>query len=583
MKSKKVHYALSIVLLILFGTGGYLFGRYISSFGLRKDSSFRKLEATLDLIDKYYVDSVSIDSIVDKLVPAVFDQLDPHSFYLTAEQRSQEKESLEGHFFGIGITFNNVKDTVIVINTIPNGPSDIAGIKSGDRIIGVDSLKIAGQNMKDDSIRNILRGPDQSIVSLNIFRPKDNTTNTVQVRRGTVPIRQMDAIYMINDTLGCIAFSRFTMNTYNEFIKAYSELKQHGMKGLVMDLRDNPGGVMHAALMLSNSFLDKGDLIIYTEGKAEARNDVYSDGTGAMKDLPLYILINEESASSSEIVSGSLQDNDRAIIIGRRSFGKGLVQRTFDYNDGSSLHLTVSRYYTPSGRSIQKEYRLGQDRSYQYDWYERLTRGEFFHEDSIQHNGLIYKTAGGRNVYGGGGIIPDVFVPRDTTGYTSYFSEVASRGLLPKFAFLYSDKYRELLSSFGSGLACYNFLKNQGLVWQFANYANTQGIRVRNYQIYLSQDLISDFLYRMIISYVYGQDDAAKVSSYRDPMIAKAVELFEQQIYSPMDLDKYVKPAVKQIKPVNLQEDTDASLEEATEEEEAIDETSMDTQLQGEV
>ena len=565
MKSKKVRYALSIILLVVFSMGGYLLGRYGSSFGKRKDFSFRKLEATLDLIDKYYVDSVSIDSIVNKLVPAVFEQLDPHSFYLTAEQRSQEKESLEGHFFGIGITFNNIKDTVIVINTIPNGPSDIAGIKAGDRIIGVDSINIAGQNIKDDSIRSILRGPDESIVSLSVFRPKDNTTNTIQVRRGSVPIRQMDAAYMINDTLGCIAFSRFTMNTYNEFIKAYAELKLKGMKGLVLDLRDNPGGVMHAALMLSNSFLDKGDLIIYTEGKSESRNDVYSDGTGVMKKLPLYVLINEESASSSEIVSGALQDNDRAIIIGRRSFGKGLVQRTFDYNDGSSLHLTISRYYTPSGRSIQREYSLGKGRNDQYDWYERLARGEFFHEDSIQHKGLVYQTVGGRNVYGGGGIIPDVFVPRDTTGYTAYFSEVASQGLIPKFAFLYADKHRDLLNGFGDAIACYSFLKNQGLIWQFANYANTQGVRVRNYQIYLSQNLISDILYRLIISYIYGQDDAAKVNAYKDPMIIKAVDLFGQQIYSPMDLDKYIRPA-QQV--VNVSPAEDENTEDNSQEEE---------------
>lgn len=564
MKASKVHYVLFLLLLIVFSIGGYLLGRHGLLFSNAKDEAFHKLKVTLDLVEKHYVDTVSIDSIINQLVPAVFDQLDPHSFYLTAEQRSEEKESLEGQFFGIGITFNNVKDTIIVINTIPEGPSDIAGIKPGDRIIGVDSLEIAGRQFKDDSIRGLLRGPDQSIVSLKVLRPKDRSINTIQVRRGIVPIRQMDATYMINDTLGCIAFSRFTMNTYNEFIKAYTTLRQKGMKGLVIDLRDNPGGVMHAALMLSNTFLSKGDLIIYTEGKSEPRNNIYSDGTGSLKQLPIYILINEESASSSEIVSGSLQDNDRAIIIGRRSFGKGLVQRTFDYNDGSSLHLTISRYYTPSGRSIQKEYKLGKDRRYQQEWYERLTSGEWFHEDSIRHNDLVYRTKGGRTVYGGGGIIPDVFVPRDTTGYTSYFSEVASKGLLPKFAFLYSDRHRELLSNFGDETACYNFLRFQGLTWQFANYANTQGVRVRNYQIHLSQDLIANYLYRLIISYIYGQDAAAKISADKDPMITRAAELFDQKIYSPLDLDKYVKPVpTRSIRSQSTEEELDET--EATE------------------
>ncbi|MDO4771356.1 S41 family peptidase [Porphyromonas sp.] len=544
MKSKKVRYALYVVSLLLFSTVGYLLGRYSLNIRGGSHASLRKLEATLNLIDKYYVDSVSIDSIVDKLVPAVFDHLDPHSFYLTAQQRSEEKESLEGHFFGIGITFNNMKDTVIVINTIPNGPSDIVGIQAGDRIIAVDSITIAGQKIEDDSIRSLLKGPNQSLVSLEIFRPKDNSNRTIKVKRGEVAIRQMDATYMINDSLGCIAFSRFSMNTYNEFIRAFTQLKQEGIKGLVLDLRGNPGGLMHGALLLSNSFLEANQLIIYTEGKAEPRSDVYSDGRGSIKDMPLYILIDEESASASEIISGAIQDNDRGIIIGRRSFGKGLVQRTFDYNDGSSLHLTISRYYTPSGRSIQREYKLGNDDRYLSDWYERLMGGELFHEDSIKHQGLIYHTAAGRIVYGGGGIIPDVFVPRDTTGYTSYFSEIANKSLLPKFAFLYSDKHRELLMSFGDGMACYNFLKNQGLVWQFASYANTQGVRVRNYQIYKSQELIADILYRMIISYTYGQDLAAKVRAYNDPMIQKAEALFNQKIYSPMDLDKYVEPTV---------------------------------------
>lgn len=537
MKGKSLSGIVVILLLIAVGGGAFLLGRYTYDAGEYGGQSLRKLRTTLGLIDKYYVDSVSVDSLIDGLIPRVFEQLDPHSFYLTAEQRREEKEMLEGHFFGIGVTFNMVKDTVIVISTVPNGPSDIVGIKPGDRIIAADGRNIAGQSIKDDSIRAILRGPEHSLVSLAVYRPKHQLVDTVRVRRASVPIRQMDAVYMVNDSLGCIAFSRFGMSTYNDFIKAYGTLHKKGMKGLIIDLRDNPGGILHAALLLSNSFLEDDRLIIYTEGRNDPRNNLMSDGTGMFKDIPLYILIDEGSASSSEIVSGALQDNDRAILIGRRSYGKGLVQRSFEYNDGSSLHLTVSRYFTPSGRSIQRSYKMGRDESYNNDWYERALNGEFFHKDSIRHNdNEVYKTVGGRTVYGGGGIIPDVFVPRDTVGYTSYFGEVARKGLIAKFAFLYADNHRDLLLKLGDAPTCYNFLKNQGLVWQFASYANTQGVRIKNYLVFLSQDLLFSHLSRLIISFIYGQDDAALIASYTDPMIRRAAEFFGRGVYSPLDL-----------------------------------------------
>lgn len=535
---KKVFNSLLVVLLILAAlVGGYFIGqRSIRQNPLmRAVTPMDKLKATIQLINENYVDTVDTEELVRELIPTLINQLDPHSTYLTAEQRKSEKEQSEGFFYGIGITFNTIKDTAIVISTIPNGPSDIAGLIAGDRIVTVDGIEVTGKSFSADSIRSLLRGAEGSIVELGVKPYKSSLVTSVQVKRGVVNTSTIDAGFMVNDSLGYVRMSGFAMNTYDDFMQEVAKLRAGGMKGLVLDLRDNPGGLVQPALLIANELLPRESLLIYTEGAHQTRSNVYSDGTGTMIGFPIYVLINEMSASSSEIVSGSIQDNDAGILIGRRSFGKGLMQKPFEYYDGSSVHLTIARYHTASGRSIQRGYKMGGDSDYSHDWYDRLISGEMFHKDSIKLNkDLLYQTVGGRPVYGGGGITPDIFVARDTTGLTSYFAEVLNKGIIHQFAFEYSDKHRELLNRLGDVEQVYNFLNNQGLVWQLSSYASKKGVSPRNYLIYLSQDQINNVLFPLIIEYIYGSSEGWKARSYNDEMIKRAVELFSEGISSPL-------------------------------------------------
>ena len=529
-------YLLIGLLLLVIAAGGFYFG---SRYSLKKANRYdlKKLNTTLRLIDNYYVDSVSVDSLVEGVVPQLLNELDPHSSYFTPKQQEEDKASMEGKFFGIGVTFNTIIDTAVVVSVIPNGPSDLVGIKAGDRIIKVNGMPISGKSFTADSIRTLLKGPDKSKVNLSIYRPMERKNLAIQVIRGEVDVRQTQAVFMINDSLGCIKIPRFSMGVHEDFLKGYASLLSQGLKGIVLDLRDNPGGLMHAALAISNEFLPAKRMIIYTQGRSEPKQVIYSDGAGTIKTLPVYVLINESSASSSEIVAGALQDNDRAVIIGRRSFGKGLVQKAFDFPDGSSIHLTIARYYTPSGRSIQREYKLGGDEAYSTDWYRRLISGEMYHADSMQLDTTqVYRTYEGRPVYGGGGIVPDIFIPRDTVGFTSYYGEVVSKGLVQKYGFIYADKYRNILSKLRDGMDCYAFLKNQRIVWQFAQWAATQGVRQKNYLIYLSHDLLLRNLSMLIVSNIFGEDEAAKVDSQSDTMILKAAELFATGVASPTEI-----------------------------------------------
>lgn len=523
-------------LLLLLTVGTFFIGR---RSGVRRASVYdlRKLTSTLRLIDKYYVDSVEIDSLVQEVVPKLVRELDPHSSYFTAKEQEEERQGMQGKFFGIGITFNTVLDTAVVISVIPRGPSDLVGIRAGDRIIKVDGVPISGKDFSADSVRSLLKGPDKSKVNLSIYRPSTHTNLAIQVIRGEIAVRQIQAAYMVNDTLGCIVIPKFSMGLHEAFMRGYADLVSRGAKGLVVDLRDNPGGLLHAAIAVSNEFLHQGQMIIYTQGRSEPKMVFKSDGTGTLQHIPVYVLLNESSASSSEIVSGALQDNDRAILIGRRTFGKGLVQKLFDFPDGSSVHLTIARYYTPSGRSIQREYKLGGDASYVSDWYNRQVNGEMYHFDSIHtESAPAFKTLQGRTVYGGGGIIPDIFIPRDTTGYTTYLAEVMTKGLVQKYAFVYADKHRELLLRLGNGDACYKFLSGQGIVWQFAQWATTRGVRMKNYLVYLSHDILFRHLSMLVVQQIFGDDDAARVASFTDPMVQKAAALFSEGIEFPKDL-----------------------------------------------
>lgn len=530
---------ISVLVIIVALIGGFILGQQFTTYyPLKKAMTpIDKLNATLKLIENNYVDSVNTDEMIAQLIPTLISQLDPHSIYLTAEEKAAEEESFEGFFYGIGITFNTIIDTAVVIQTIPNGPSDIAGLKPGDRIVTINGNDATGPNFPPDSIRSLLKGKKGTIVTLGVRPFNTNTISEVQVKRGVVNTKTVDATFMVNDSLGYIRLSGFAMTSHDEFMQSISKLRSQGAKGVILDLRDNPGGLMQQALLIANELLPKGSLIIYTEGFHQKKEEVYSDGTGTLIDFPTYVLLSEFSASSSEIVSGALQDNDAAVIVGRRSFGKGLVQKPFDYYDGSSIHLTISRYHTASGRSIQREYKLGNDEAYSRDWVDRVMSGEMFSADSVKLNkSLLYETKGGRPVYGGGGIMPDVFVPRDSAGINSYYAEVLNSGIIHEFAFVYADKYRLLLTRLETAEQICKFLNNQGMVWQLANYAQKKGIAPRNYLIAQAEEQIDRILFPLIIDYLFGTNEAWKARSYSDPMVKRAERLFAEGITMPLKL-----------------------------------------------
>ena len=536
-----IKYLFALLILIAVGIGGYFVGqknRTIYLIGSPNMTALDKLEATLDLVEKFYVDSVDPEYLVQDMIPALMAQLDPHSTYLTAEERAAEAESMEGAFFGIGVSFNYLLDTIVVLDVVPNGPSDIAGIRPGERITKVDGVSYEGLDITPDSVRSRLKGEEGSFVDLTLRDPVKGTTREVTVKRGAVSVSTVEASYMRSDSLGVIKLSSFGANTYTDFMKAYARLQQKGAKGIVLDLRGNPGGVLEPALRLSNEVLPAGSLIMYMEGKSVPREDFGSDGTGSLIGLPFYILIDELSASASEIVSGALQDNDAAIIIGRRSFGKGLVQKLYEYKDGSSIHLTIARYYTPSGRSIQRQYTLGDERGYNQDWIDRIAGGELFSKDSIHFDPeLLYHTAANRPVYGGGGIMPDIFIPQDTVGLNSYTNQIFSKGIVPEYAFLYADKYRNLLKRLKTNEDAISFLKRQSLVWKMANHANDKyGIRVKSYLVNQAKGQLERVLISGILSYTYGRDAAEEYLMREDPTLTAADELFKAGIYSPIDI-----------------------------------------------
>ncbi|MCI1720261.1 MAG: S41 family peptidase [Bacteroidales bacterium] len=445
-----------------------------------------KLLLVLDQIQQNYVDTLNPKDMVEKSIPLILESLDPHSVYLPPQDLAEADESLEGNFSGIGVEFNVPNDTAVVINVIPGGPSAKAGLLSGDRIIKVNGRNVAGVKFNQDSLIKLLKGPQDTKVKVDIRRGRIAGFIPFTITRGIVPLKSLDASMMLNKRLGYIKLSKFSKTTYQEFMTSVTSLKKAGMKSLLLDLRDNPGGYFDQALLIANEFLKKGEKIVYLQGRMRKREDFYADGRGTCQDLKLYIAINENSASSSEIVSGAIQDNDRGTIIGRRSFGKGLVQEPINFSDNSGIRLTVARYYTPTGRCIQKPY----SPDYMYDILERYQHGEMQNVDSIKMDKkLKYTTPKGRVVYGGGGIIPDVFVPLDTQGVSEFLIKVNDKSLQMQYSALLADKYRDklrqvkslpqleiLLSKmdFGSGFLA--FAKKNGVVPKPGEWAKSSGI-----------------------------------------------------------------------------------------------------------
>ena len=438
---------------------------------------WQKLDLVLQQIEENYVDTVDKEAISEALIQKALQELDPHSVYLPPQDLEAAEEGLQGQFDGIGITFNVPSDTAIVISTVHGGPSERAGLMSGDRIIRIDGDTVAGVKMPQDSMVSRMRGPSGTKVLIEVKRSGVADLVPFEIVRDKIPMKSVDCAFMVNDTTGYIRLSKFARTTYDEFMTAAARLKASGMKRLIFDLRDNLGGFLDQALLLSNEFLGKYELIVYMEGRKREREDFHADGSGSYKDIRLDILINETSASSSEIFAGAMQDNDRGKIFGRRSFGKGLVQEPIYFSDGSGIRLTVAKYYTPSGRSIQKPYRAGMDDDYRYDIIERYRHGEMVDADSIRVNdSLAFKTTGGRTVYGGGGIIPDVFVGIDTTAVNGFYVECEKKGLPVRFSALMNDRYRDRLSAVKDFDGLNLLLDEICSEERFLEYASGQGV-----------------------------------------------------------------------------------------------------------
>ena len=513
---------------------GVLIGSFYANMYSRKslnvmNSTGNKLYDILYSIDDQYVDTIHIDEIVEQAIPEILRGLDPHSIYLDQEQVEQSMAELDGSFSGIGVQFLQYQDSVLITRVIKGGPSENSGLKAGDRIISANGESLVGKDITTDFIMKKLKGPADTKVKLEIVRRNEKSPLTFTIVRGSVPVRTVTSAYMIAPETGYISIHSFGDTTYPEFLAALAKLEQNNFNNLIIDLRGNLGGYMSAAVDIANEFLPKGKLIVYTEGRKSPRENYYSNGRGAYQHIPLVILIDETSASASEILAGAIQDNDRGTIVGRRSFGKGLVQIPINLGDGSMLRLTKARYYTASGRCLQKPYTLGADDEYQNDLLNRLDHGEYYSLDSIKTQGQSFKTSIGRTVYGGGGVIPDHFVGVDTTDITSYYKDVYMSGLMNKFSIQFVDNNREKLSSFEDLKSIKKYLDRINIVDKFANYADQNGVRRRNLMIQRSYTLISNALYQLIINDAFDQASAIEYLNEIDPVILKSLELIDKK------------------------------------------------------
>lgn len=524
---KSAKYWLPIVTAITF-VMGTLFGVWLKRTSPLSPSR-QKLEEILALIDEKYVDSVDMDSVIEKALPAFLTSLDPHSVYIPVNELEDMNAELEGSFGGIGIQFQVNNDTVCVVEVIANGPSEKVGLMAGDRIVAVDGkpFSVSGQG-GDEAVRNKLRGPKGSKVKLTILR--NGHLKDFDVTRDDIPVNSIDSFYLLDKTTGYVKVSRFGRTTYKEFMNALSNLYHQGAKDYVIDLRGNTGGYMEPSLLMVNEFLPGGKIIVSTKGRNKENDQIIlSDGNGAFQNARLTVITDETTASASEIFSGAIQDNDRGLVVGRRSFGKGLVQAPLTLSDGSQIRLTIQRYYTPSGRSIQKDYKLGDRTTYEYEIFERYKNGELQSADSAKINkDLIFYTGTGRKVYGGGGIMPDIFVPNDTTGITGYYVNVANAGLLQKFAYEYCDLNRDALHKVKTVDALLKSLPSDAvLINSFAHFAATKGVPARWYYINLSTPLIVTQLKALIARDVLGISAYYQVYNTIDNNVDRALKLIQ--------------------------------------------------------
>ena len=506
---------------------GITIGSQFSSKSISRNSD-RKINTILNMIYDGYVDTVNVNEIVEKTIPQLLSNLDPHTVYIPAKDLTAVNEELDGSFSGIGISFFLMNDTVRIIEVLSGGPSEKVGLMAGDKIVSINDSAFTGSEINNQLVFNKLRGFRGTPVKLGIKRSSSKEILYYDIIRGDIPLVSIDAAYMVDKEIGYIRIDKFARTTYDEFLQALVRLKNEGAEKYILDLRGNGGGYMEMAILMANEFLEENSLIVYTKGR-DRRTDqqFWSDGNGSFQDVELAILIDEYSASASEILAGAVQDNDRGLIIGRRSFGKGLVQKQFELTDSSAVRMTISRYYTPSGRCIQKEYKNGES-AYNQDIYDRYTHGELSNKDSIKIDTTnVFLTVNRRKVYGGGGIMPDIFVPTDTTGITSYYINVSNAGLLQKFSYEYVEINREELN----GLEDYKqFLRilpsDNALLYDFVSYATKNGVPARWYYINQSKNLIVTQLKALIARDIFGTEAFYPIYNKNDKMIQKAVKAF---------------------------------------------------------
>ena len=519
--------AMCVIVGILIGT---FYANHFSGNRLNViNSGSNKLSNLLHIIDDQYVDTININDVVEKAIPQILAELDPHSVYITAKDAEVASDDLKGSFYGIGIEFLINNDTISVQNVIAGGPAQKAGLLAGDKIVTIDGKPFVGKECTNEEAMHRLKGPDKSTVTVGIKRYGSKEVKNYTITRGEVKTKSISATYMLNEKTGYIRIKNFGENTYAEMLVSLAQLANDGFESLIIDLRDNTGGYLEAAVQMANEFLPKDRLIVYTQGRKSARQNYNSDGRGTYQHLPLVVLINENSASASEIFAGAMQDNDRATIVGRRSFGKGLVQQQIAFPDGSMVRLTIARYYTPSGRCIQKPYSAGETKDYEKDIVERYQHGEFFSKDSIKHEGPAYHTISGRTVYGGGGITPDIFIPEDTTDVTSYYRAASMTGLIMQFALTYTDENRLKLNSFREMQELADYLVKQNLVDKFATYADKHDLQRRNLMIQRSYNLLETHINSRIIYNVLDEQAWTEYLNLKDKVIKAALKVLNKE------------------------------------------------------
>ena len=530
-------------------------GVFTGATAQKANMDARKLQLALFAISNLYVDSTSETKLVEDAIVGMLDKLDPHSNYMDPEETKEMTEPLQGNFDGIGIQFNMLTDTLYVIQVIPGGPSEKVGLMAGDRIVTVDDSLFVGKKVTNERAMRTLKGPKGSQVKLGVKgtevrvkvkRGKSPELMDFKIVRGKIPVYSLDAAYMADKNTGYIKLNRFAASSADEFREALEKLRKQGMKNLILDLQGNGGGYLNIAIELADEFLDKNRLIVYTKGSKQPREEANSTARGQFQEGRLVVLVDESSASASEIVSGAIQDWDRGVIVGRRTFGKGLVQKPIPLPDGSMIRLTVSRYYTPTGRCIQKPYENGKMEEYHHDLIDRYNRGELMSADSIhfpdsmKYNTLVTE----RTVYGGGGIMPDIFVPQDTTGMTSYYRMAVNRGLTIQFAFQYTDNHRAEMQKYETEESLLQYLKHQNILEQFARFAENKGLKRRNILMYKSQKLFETNLYGNIIYNMLGMEAYIEYLNKSDKTVLKALEVLDKGESFPKAPEQPIEPKV---------------------------------------